>query len=94
MTNLRKKLQAKLRRKYKYSTMPCGTGTILEKQATGMHGVKKDAHLRFDMGFAKGENVGIMIEYEPNKWTYSYITFDELELLHSVAQELKKEWVK
>ena len=104
MNKRRKNIQAKLRRKYKYSTYPttCRNGTYLETPEKTYERYKSGTwtkYVQFEIGRIRREEVHINVMDKPADDYYSYdkrhdfvLTFEEIECLYNITQELKKEW--
>ncbi len=93
MTKERKRLQDKLRRKFKYWTCPMGTGTIVcrgDYTPPIFKGSHKD-YVRFEIGWGGRDEMTIQTYTKDCKMAYATITYEELELLCKLSQEIKKE---
>lgn len=93
MTKERKRLQDKLRRKFKYNTCPIGTGTIICRGGFTppvFEGSHKD-YIRFEIGWGGRDIVNIQTYTKDRKAAYATISYEELELLYKLSQEIKKE---
>lgn len=96
MTKTRKALQANLRRKYGYRTCPDNSrcGVILNR---GDFNPEADNYIDMEVGWAAREKVNIVCFskfHGRNERGTASLTFDEVETLYKIIQELKNEWTE